>query len=73
MKLTLPKWGFGSPSRLPKLLKFDRKGQNTSHMCVFYIVEKLSSVDVEMGSHGPFGQLYHTLWQKQGPGIKLAV
>ncbi len=27
----------------------------------------------KMGLHGPFGHLYHTLWQKEGPGVKLAV
>jgi len=28
---------------------------------------------LKMGSHGPFGHLQHTLWQKEGPGVKLAV
>jgi hypothetical protein len=27
----------------------------------------------KMGLHGPFGHLQHTLWQKKGPGVKLAV
>jgi hypothetical protein len=26
-----------------------------------------------MGSHEPFGHLTHKLWQKKGPGIKLAI
>jgi len=26
-----------------------------------------------MGSHGPFGHLKHTLWQKEGSGVKLPV
>jgi hypothetical protein len=26
-----------------------------------------------MASHGPFGHLQHKLWQKEGPGVKLAI
>jgi hypothetical protein len=27
----------------------------------------------KMGLHGPFGHLQHTLWQKEGLEVKLAV
>jgi len=27
----------------------------------------------KMASHEPFGHFQHELWQKEGPGVKLAV
>jgi hypothetical protein len=42
MRLTLPKWGFGSPLGPPKTSKFDCRGQNTLHWDVLYIIRKLS-------------------------------
>jgi len=27
----------------------------------------------KMALHGPFGHLQHKLWQKEGPGVKLAI
>jgi len=36
-------------------------------------LESYQSVDVQMASHEPFGHLQHKLWQKERPGVKLAV
>jgi hypothetical protein len=73
MKLTLPKLGLGSPPRLPKF-QSSIVGVKTPHIGVFFISwENYQSVDVKNGSHGPFGHLQHKLWQKEGPGVKLAV
>jgi hypothetical protein len=41
MRLTLPEWELGSPPGLPKISKFDCRGQNTSHCGVLYIIGKL--------------------------------
>jgi hypothetical protein len=39
----------------------------------FISLESYRSVDVENASHEPFGHLQHKLWQKEGPGVKLAI
>jgi hypothetical protein len=47
MTLTLPKWGLGSPSRLPKLHNLIA-GVKTPHIEVFLIsLESYQSVDVK--------------------------
>jgi hypothetical protein len=49
MKLTLPKWGLGSPPRLPKLQSLI-VGVKTPHLEAFFIsLESYWSVDVENG------------------------
>jgi hypothetical protein len=49
MKLTLPKWGLGSPPRLPKLQN-SITGVKTPCIGVFFIsLESYQSVDVENG------------------------
>jgi len=49
MKLTLSKWGLGSPSRLPKLQSLIA-GVKTPHIRVCFIsLENYQSVDVENG------------------------
>jgi len=49
MKLTLPKWGLGSPSGLPKL-QTSIAGVKTPHIEVFFIsLESYQNVDVENG------------------------
>jgi len=73
MKLTFSKWGLGS---LPGLLKFQSLIVRAKTPCigVFLIsLKNYQSVDVENGLIGPFGYLQHTLWQKEGPGVKLAI
>jgi hypothetical protein len=73
MKLTFPKWGLGSPPGLPKF-QSSIAGAKTPCIGVFFI--SLEAIEVQMskmGSHGPFGHLQNTLWQKERPGIKLAI
>jgi len=41
MTFTLSKWGLGSPSGLPKISKFNCKGQNTSPWGVLHVIGKL--------------------------------
>jgi len=73
MRLTLPKWGLGSPPRLLKLQN-SIAGVKTPHIWAFFIsLESYQSVHVEMGLHDPFGHLQHKLWQKEMPRVKLAV
>jgi hypothetical protein len=73
MTLTFPKWGVGSPLGLSKL-QSSIAGVKTSHLEAFFMSLKIHrSVDVEMASHEPFGHLQHKLWQKERPGVKLAV
>jgi hypothetical protein len=49
MTLTLPKWGLGSPPRLPKLQN-STVGVKTPHIEVFFIsLETYQSVNVENG------------------------
>jgi hypothetical protein len=57
MKLTLSKWGLGSPLGFPKF-QSSIVGVKTPRIRVFFIsLESYRSVDVEMGLHGPFGHL----------------
>jgi hypothetical protein len=73
MRLTLPKWGLGSPPGLPKL-QSSIAGVKTPRLEVFFIsLESYRSVDVEIASHDPFGHLQHKLWTKEGSGVKLLV
>jgi hypothetical protein len=73
MKLTLSKWGLGSPPRLLKLQSLI-VGVKTPHIGVIFIsLERYQSVNVKMGSHGSFKHLQHKLWQKERSGVKLAV
>jgi hypothetical protein len=49
MKFTLPKWGLGSPLKLPKLQR-SIKGVKTPCIGVFFIsLESYQSVDIENG------------------------
>jgi hypothetical protein len=49
MTLTLPKWGLGSPLKLPKL-QSSIEGVKTPHIEVFFIsLEKYQNVNVENG------------------------
>ncbi len=57
----------------PKTLKFNCRGQNTLHWSFFCIIEKISKFKSKMGLHEPFGHLQHKLWQKERPGVKLAI
>jgi hypothetical protein len=62
MRLTLPKWELGSPSRLPKL-QSSIAGVKTPCIEAFFIsLQNYRSVDVE---NEPFGHLQHKLWQKK--------
>jgi hypothetical protein len=73
MKLTLPKLGFGSLSGLPKL-QSSIVGIKTPWIGALFIAfESYQSEMSKMGSHGPFGHLQHTLWQKERSGVKLAI
>jgi hypothetical protein len=73
MTPSLPKWGLGSLSRLPKL-QSSIAVVKTPCIDVFFISLKIyQSLDVEMGLHEPFGHLQHKLWQKERPGVKLAI
>jgi len=65
--------GTWESSGTPKTSEFDCRGQNTSHWGVPYIIEKLSKCRCRKWAHGPFEHLQHTLWQKERPGVKLAV
>jgi hypothetical protein len=66
MKLTLSKWGLGSPLGLLKL-QSSIVGVKTPCTGVLFIsLKNYQSADVENGSHGPFEHLKYTLWQKKG-------
>ncbi len=72
MRLTLPKWGLGSPLGLRKL-QSSIAGVKTPHIGAFSIsLKSYQNVDVEMGSHEPFGHLQHKLWQKERLRVKLS-
>jgi hypothetical protein len=49
MKLTLPKWELGSPSRLPKLQSSIARVKTPSIMTFFVSLKSYWSVDVENG------------------------
>jgi hypothetical protein len=49
MRLTLPKWGFGSPPRLPKLQSSIVRVKTPCIQMFFISVETYQSVDVENG------------------------
>jgi hypothetical protein len=72
MKLTLPKWGLGSPPGLPKF-QSSIVGVRTPRIGAISIsLESYWNVNVENGLAWAFGHLQHTLWQKERPGVKLA-
>jgi len=73
MKLTLPKWGLGSPPGLPKL-QGSIIGVKTPRIVMLFIsLKSYQSVDVENGLAWAIWNLQHKLWQKERPGVKLAV
>jgi len=73
MKLTLSKWGLGSPLGFPKL-QSSIAGFKTLSIEVFFIsLKRYRSVDVENGLAWAIWTSQHMLWQKEGSGIKLAV
>jgi hypothetical protein len=53
MRLTLPKWGLGTPTSL----EFDYKGQNTLHWGVLYIIGKLSKCMAKRMAESQIGSL----------------
>jgi hypothetical protein len=71
---SLPKWGLGSPLRLPKLQSLI-VGAKTPRIEAFFIsLESYQSLDVgKMGLHEPFGHLQHKLWWKERSRVKLVV
>jgi len=70
---TLPKWGLGSPSILSKLQSSIAKVKTPRLEAFFISLESYRSVDVKNGLHEPIEHLQHKLWQKERPGVKLAV
>jgi len=71
--LTLSKMGLGSPPGLPKI-QSTIAGVKILRIEAFFIPLKRSwSLDVQNGSHEPFGHLQHKLWSKEGSKVKLAV
>jgi len=73
MKFTLPKLGLGSPPGLPKLQRLIA-GVKPPRIGAFFIsLESYQNVDVENRLAWPFGHLQHMLWQKEGPGVILAI
>jgi hypothetical protein len=73
IKFTLPKLRLRSPPRLPKL-QSSITGVKTPCIGVFFIpLEKYQSVDIENGLAWAIWHLKHRLWQKERPGVKLAV
>jgi hypothetical protein len=73
MKLTLPKWGLGSPPGLPKLHSSIARVKTLCIGVFFISLESYQSVDVENGLVWAIWNLQHKLWQKEGPGVKLAI
>jgi len=50
--------------------------QRSKHLalgCSLYHWKIIEVSMSKMGLHGPFGHLQHTLWQKEGPGVKHAI
>jgi len=68
-----PKIGMRESLRLPKLHSSISRVKTPCIGVFFISLENYWSVDVEMALHGSFGHLQHKLWQKEGPGVKLAV
>jgi hypothetical protein len=73
MTLTLPKWGLGSPSRLPKL-QSSIAGVKTPHLEAFLISLKIyRSVDVENGLAWAIWTSVAQVMAKRRPGVKLTI
>jgi hypothetical protein len=68
MTFTLPKVGLGSPPRLSKLQSLITRVKTLCIGALFISLESYQSVDVENEL-----ALKHTLWQKEGLGVKLAI
>ncbi len=75
-------WGWNSHSRNGDLRalwdsqNFRIRLQRSKHLalgCSLYHWKVIKVSMSKMGLHGPFGHLQHTLWQKEGPGVKQAV
>jgi len=77
MKFTLPKWGLGSPPRLPKRTletwEFNYRGQNTLHWGVLYIIENLSKCRCWKWAHMGHLDICSTRYGKEGLGLKLVI
>jgi hypothetical protein len=73
MTLTLPKWGLGSPPGLPKLQGSIARVKVPHLEAFFMSLESYWSVDVENGLTWAICTSAAKLWQKEGPGVKLAV
>ncbi len=60
-------------SRTPRTSEFDYRGQNTSHWGVLYIIGKLSKCRCRKWACMGHLDICSTLWQKEGPKVKLAI
>jgi hypothetical protein len=75
-------WGWHSHSRngdlgvLWDFRNFRIRLQGSKHLalrCSLYHWKAIKVQMSKMASHEPFGHLQHKLWQKEGPGVKLAI
>jgi hypothetical protein len=73
MTLTLPKWGLGSPPRLPKTQNSIAGSKHLALRCSLYRWKVLEAYMSKMASHEPFGHLQDKLCAKEGPGVKVAI
>jgi len=73
MKLTLPKWGLGSPLGLSKL-QSSIVGVKTPRIGVFFIsLESYQSVHVENGFTWAIWRYSAQVMAKEKPGVKLTI
>jgi len=73
MTVTLPKWGLGSPSGLPKFHSSISRVK-TPHLEVFFMsLKNYWSVDVENGLAWTIWTYVAKLWQKEGSRVKLTI
>ncbi len=73
MQLTLPKVGKRSPSGLSKLRA---RFEGSNLLALECSWSRWKGIEVKMSKmalHEPFGNLQPKLWEKEGPGVKLAV
>jgi hypothetical protein len=68
-----PKSGNLESSRTLENSELELKAQNTSHWGVLDVIGKVLKCRCLMASHWPFGHLKPKLWEKEGPGVKLAI
>jgi hypothetical protein len=73
MTLTLPKWGLGSPLGLPKLQSSIARVKTPRLEVFLMTLESYWNVDVENGLTWTIWTSVHKLWQKKGPGVKMAI